>query len=189
MGLSFLRYGEYVQSRKTAFRLAKKKVEEVADETGERCQFLTEEHGRGVYVHISSGRHAVETDSRVGEQVYLHSTSIGWAILANLPRQRVDEIIDQWGLPALTENTVTDRARLLERIARVREEGVAYNRGENVEGLWSVGVPVIGPDGGVVGALSVSGPSHRMKGERFAEELPTLLLGAANELELNLKYS
>ncbi|SDR07080.1 hypothetical protein SAMN05216278_3461 [Halopelagius longus] len=41
----------------------------------------------------------------------------------------------------------------------------------------------------VGGGMSVSGPSHRLKGEWFEEELPDFLLGAANELELNIEYS
>ncbi|WP_416841489.1 IclR family transcriptional regulator [Haloferax sp. DFSO52] len=189
LGLSFLNYGEYVQNRKQVYRLAKNKVREVAEETDERCQFLVEEYGKAVYVHVSTGRRAVQTDSQVGERVYLHSTSIGWAILANLPEQRVNDIIDQWGLPKFTENTVTDREELFEGLAEVRETGVAFNKEENVEGLRSVGVPVMGADGEVVGALSVSAPTHRMKGKRYTEEIPNLLLGTANELELNLKYA
>jgi IclR family acetate operon transcriptional repressor len=37
--------------------------------------------------------------------------------------------------------------------------------------------------------LSVSGPIHRLKGEWFEKEIPDLLLGTANELELNIRYS
>jgi DNA-binding IclR family transcriptional regulator len=40
-----------------------------------------------------------------------------------------------------------------------------------------------------MGALSVSGPAHRMKGEWFESEIPDLLLGSTNELELNLEYA
>lgn len=188
LGLRFLDHGEYVRNRKRSHRLAREKVEELATQTKERCQYVVEEHGRGIYVHVVSGQHAVETDSRVGTHLHLHSTSVGWAILAHLPEERVHEILDQWGMPALTENTITDREKLFTKLEQVREENIAYNRGGNVKGLWSVGTPVIGPDDGIVGALSISGPSNRLKGNRFTEELPNLLLGSANELELKLKY-
>lgn len=39
----------------------------------------------------------------------------------------------------------------------------------------------------VVGALRVSGPTHRFRGEWFEEELPDMLLGVANELELEIR--
>lgn len=47
---------------------------------------------------------------------------------------------------------------------------------------------MIGPDGEVIGGLSVSGPINRMDSEWFDEELPKLLLGATDELELNITY-
>ncbi|WP_332900161.1 MULTISPECIES: IclR family transcriptional regulator [unclassified Haladaptatus] len=189
IGLSFLNFGEYVRNRKEAYRLAKPKVEELAQETNERCQYVVEEHGQGVYVHVATGPHAVETNSRIGSRLFLHSTSVGKAILAHLPAARVDEVLDQWGLPQLTEDTVVTKSELLAELETVRETGVAYNREGNVKGLRSVGTPVFGPEGTVVGALSVSGPTHRMKGDRYEREIPDLLLGAANELELKLKYS
>lgn len=189
IGLGFVDIGEYARNRKEAYKLAKPKVEELADETNERCQFVVEEHGRGVYIYVETGSHAVETNSRVGKRLHLHSTSVGKAILAHLPTSRVDEIVEETGLPKQTENTITNCDELEEELERVRERGVAYNREGNIEGLRSVGAPVLGPNGHVIGALSVSGPTHRMKGERYEETMPDLLLGAANELELNLKYS
>lgn len=189
VGLGFLTVGEYARDRKDAYQLAKPKVEELAEETNERCQFVVEEHGWGVYLHVETGEHAVETDSRVGKRLHLHSTSVGKSILAHLPEHRIEEIIEERGLPKQTPNTITSREALFEELASIRERGVAYNREGNTEGLRSVGVPVLGPDGHVIGALSVSGPTHRMKGKKYEERLPDLLRGAANELELNLEYS
>lgn len=189
IGLGFLDIAEYAHNRKKAYQLAKPKVQELAEETDERCQFVVEEHGRGVYVHVETGSHAVETNSRIGKRLYLHSTSVGKAILAHLPDQRVDEIIDEWGLPKQTENTITRREDLEEELEQIREKGVAYNREGNIKGLRSVGTPVLGPSGQIIGSLSISGPTHRMKGEKYEETMPDLLLGAANELELNLEYS
>lgn len=189
VGLGFLDIGEYVRNRKKAYQLAESKVQELAEETDERCQFVVEEHGRGVYVHVETGSHAVETNSRIGKKLYLHSTSVGKAILAHLPDQRVDEIVDEWGLPKQTENTITTREELEAELEQIRERGVAYNREGNIKGLRSVGTPVLGPSNQIIGALSISGPTHRMKGTKYEETMPDLLLGAANELELNLEYS
>jgi DNA-binding IclR family transcriptional regulator len=71
----------------------------------------------------------------------------------------------------------------------VRERGYAFNREESIEGLNSVAVAVTHPTGQPLGALCVTGPSHRLKGKLLEKELPDKLLGAANELELNIKYS
>ena len=189
VSLRFLELGTYAQTRKRGYRMAKEKVEELAAETDERAQFLVEEHGRAVYVYRETGCHAVKTDPGIGKQIPLHTTSAGKAILAHLPRHRVEEIFDGDRLSALTAHTKTDPDALFEEFEDIRARGYSVNDQENIEGLRAIGVPVKGADGSVLGALSISGPTHRMKGDWFEEELPNLLLGTSNELELNIAHS
>lgn len=189
IGTRFLQFGEYSRTRKDEYGMAAQKVTELAEETEERSQFVIEERGRGVFLYRESGAHAVETGSGTGKRMYLHSTSAGKAILAHLPDGTVDEILDRWGLPAVTPATITDEAELRDELADIRDRGFALNREENIEGLHAVGVPVQPQDGTVIGALSISGPTHRLKGDYLLEDLPDLLLGTANELELNIAYS
>jgi DNA-binding IclR family transcriptional regulator len=188
LGLRFVGVGEHARTGRQAYRFAEPLVEQLAAETDERAQFIAAEHGRGVFVHRATGDHAVETDTRVGKRVYLHSTGAGKAILAQFPPDRVDAVVERHGLPQRTPNTITDGAALREELATIRERGVAFNDEEGTVGLRSVAAPVTA-EGGVVGALSVSGPSHRLKGELFREELPDTILGSANELELRLTYA
>lgn len=190
VSLQFLNLGGYAATRRRGYKLAREKVRQLADTTRERAQFIVEENGLAYFVfsdHASSK--AVETDVRPGLRAYLHTIAAGKAILASLPRVRVEEIVEQHGLPAETDATITELDELFDALERVRERGYAYNRNERVGGQWAIGVPVIGRDQETVGALSVSGPEQRIKGKPFEEELPSLLLGVANELELNLAYS
>ncbi len=189
LGLAFLDLGEYVRTRKRAYTLSEPLVEELAAETGERAQFFAEEHGRAIYIHTKQGEHAVKADRRVGKQRYLHSSAGGKAILAHLPEARIEEVIDRWGLPQETDNTHADRESLFADLAEIHERGYSMNKAESISGLWSIGVPVMGPDGMPVGSFSISGPRHRMKAEQFHDETVDLLLGTANELELNIQYS
>ena len=45
------------------------------------------------------------------------------------------------------------------------------------------------PDDEVLGAISVAAPTTRLAGERSAEEVPELVLQAANVVEINVTYS
>lgn len=184
--LRFLEFGQYARTRNPGYEMAKSKIEELANRTEERAQFLVEEHGKGVYVYRSIGSKAVLKDPGIGKRIYLNTMAAGKAILAQYPRERVEEIIDRHGLPAATENTITDEDVFFDELADVRERGFSFNKQESVKGLRAVGVPVTGPGGDVLGALSVSGPTHRMQGSWFEEELPNLMLGMANEIELSL---
>jgi DNA-binding IclR family transcriptional regulator len=110
-------------------------------------------------------------------------------MLAAMPTEKVSRIIEQTHFVEVTDETITDVEELQQELAEIRERGYAFNREENLDGLHAVGVPVKDPNCGVIGGLSVSGPSHRLTGDLFEDELPTLLLGAANELELNIAHS
>lgn len=188
LSFRFLSLGEHVRNRKPVYRMAKPRVELVAEETGERAQFTVAEHGYVVYIHVALGEHAVKTDSRLGKPVPMNAVSAGKALLSELPEERVREIIDRRGLPSLTPNTITDEDELLEELERTRQRGYALNDEESTPGLRALSVPVKDADGTVLGALGVSGPTHRFKNERFREELPDLLLGVVNEFELDIQY-
>ena len=189
IGFRFLEFGEYVRERKEAYRLAKTTVSDLARQTGERAQFVVLEKDKGVYVHIDVGEHAVRTGLSVGRQIDLHSTAAGKVILAHLPDERVAEIIEGGGLAPKTEATITDVDELYDQLEETRTRGYAFNREENIKGLCAAAGPVTDRDGVLIGVLSVSGPSNRMKGDWFRHEIPDLILGSANELELRIAYA
>ncbi len=189
LSLRFLDHGDYVRNRKQAYRVAASYTQQLAEETDCRAVFAVEENGRGVYIHTSSGRHAVWKYSTVGKQFYLHQTASGKAILSQYSRSKVTEIIDQWGLPTATENTITDDETLFDQFGTIRERGIAFNYEEQLDGVKAVGVPVNGPKDRVIGAFSVASPANRLTDNRFEEDIPNTLLGIANEFELELTMS
>lgn len=189
LSLRFFDMGRYVQSRKQVYELAGPKVEKLADETGELVQFAVAENGRAVYVHRSAGRQAVATDADDSRRVHLHSTAAGKCVLAFMPREEVESIIEETGLPARTAATITDPDTLLKELSQIRKQGFGVIDGERIKGLRAVGAPIFGHDGNLLGAISVAGPDHRLRGELFREELPDMLTGVANELNVNLTYA
>ena len=190
LGFRFLDLGEYVKYRKPAYSAVEPKIEELAERTDKRVQFITSEHGYAIYVRIAEGQHAVSTGSQLGRRrLMLHASAAGKAILAHLPEEDVEEILDRRGLPAHNENTITDRDELAEELEAVRERGFAFNYEEHIKGLRAVAAPVLSADGEVEGSVSVAGAARRMQGEWFESELPELLLGVVNEIELDLAYA
>lgn len=188
VGLRFLELGQRARSRRKGYELAREKVREIANQTGERAQYLVEEHGQAVYLHRYRGEHAVLTDPGIGSRIPLHATAAGKAILSFMDESKRFDIIEHTSFDPITPHTITGPDELRRELQTIRDRGYSFNRQENLVGLHAVGVPVTNADG-VLGALSVSGPTHRLKGERFEKTLPNLLLGAANELELNIAHS
>ncbi|MFC7222484.1 IclR family transcriptional regulator [Halalkalicoccus sp. GCM10025322] len=188
VGLRFLQLGEYARDRRQIATIAPPEIDKLAEETREMANLLVEEHGRGVFLYRAKGADAVHMDTHAGKRVHLHTTGFGKAILAHLPEERVDRILDRHGLPAVTPSTITDRERLLAELETVRERGYAYDDEERLEGLRCVAAPIV-VDGDVLGAVSVSGPRSRIRDEYYREELPSLVMSTANVIEINSTYA
>lgn len=152
------------------------------------ANLLVEEHGRGVFLYRAKGADAVHMDTHAGKRVPLHTTGFGKSILAHLPAKRVETILDRHGLPSVTSGTITDRAALYEELETVRERGYAYDDEERLEGLRCVAAPIVVNET-VLGAVSVSGPKSRMQRDWYTDELPSLVMSAANVIEINSTYA
>lgn len=189
LGLKFLDYGGYLRNELAVYETAGPEIRHLADETGELANLLVEERGQGVYIYREKGKQAVNLDTYAGLRVPLHSTALGKAVLAHLPEERVDAIVDEYGLPAETEDTIADRDELEEELAAVRERGYATDDEERLKGLRCVAAPILVADGTVLGAISVSAPTSRMRGDRFTSEIPEKVMSAANVVELNVEHS
>jgi len=186
LGLRFSNLGTYARNRKPAYRRARRLTDRLAEETGLDSDFIVEEHGRGVYLETEVDTEDPNILPHVGDRIYLHSAAAGKAILAEYPTEHVETIVDYWGTPRQTENTITDSDELFEALERVRERGYAFNRGENDRGVRAVGAAVRGSGGTIIGSASVSGPNYRMRGDWFERELPNTLLEEVEQFEEGL---
>jgi len=185
----FLTLGEFIRHESVMYRYGRKQVEQLSEDTGEYAHLTVEHNGLGVNVFKTRGRVALGEEfqnERLQKPDFLHYSATGKSILAHLPEERVDAIIDEHGLPERTEQRITDSDALYEELETVREQGYARNDGEEVRGIRAVGAPILTEDRTVLGAVSVSGPESRLEGERFESQLPSTVMSAANVIEINL---
>ena len=197
VGLKFLNLGEYARMRWPQIEQITEYVSVLTERTDEECDFVTEDHGRIITIAESYHKWAKYADddrsvsskqyrARIGAYYHMHSTASGLAILAEYPDERVAEIVEQWGLPARTDHTITDRKMLFDELARIRDQGYAVDDQGYAEGMRSVGKAVKTPDGSISGALSVSGPTYRIDGSVLEREIPNALLDCVEGLESRL---
>lgn len=189
LSLQFLQIAEEVKNQIADHKIVKEEVMRLAEETGEVVHFGAEEQGHVVYLSKARGDIAVETASRIGSRMPMHSTSLGKAILSKLPPEKRDRIIDQCEFSEQTQKTITDAEALREDLAEIRQRGYSIDDEENILGVRCIGMAVSAPDADVMGALSISGPSKRMTDERMENELSEQIAQAANVIEVNSRYS
>ncbi|MBP2252483.1 IclR family transcriptional regulator [Halarchaeum nitratireducens] len=192
IAFKFFVIGEYARHRSPLYRYGKPEVDELAEETGQYTHIVTEENGFGINLYQVKGETSISDDyqsEKPQHRDHLHYTASGKAILAYLPRDRVEEIVESHGLPARTDNTITNPDDLFAELEAIRERGYAYNDGEEIEGFRAIGAPIRNPKGEVLGSLSVSGPASFMRDERFHEDLPERITRAVNVIEVSLNMN
>lgn len=188
LSLRYLELGETVKNRLQIYDVVSEELDDLAAECGELAQFAMEEHGKAVYIYKASGNNAVQTASSAGRREYMHCISLGKAMMAHMNQERVESIIDRHGLPKFTENTITSREALFDELETIEGRGYAFDREEKIMGLRCVAAPVT-TNGEIVGAISISGPASRFEGERYEEDLPSMITRSANVIEINSQFS
>jgi IclR family transcriptional regulator, acetate operon repressor len=185
LGMKLLKFGEAAKNRDDAFPVIRDGVDVLAERVEEGVDYSVLENDRiiSVYDTITNEN---DPNFSPGREYLVHSTGAGKAILAELSDERVLEIIDATGLPALTDETITSRERLLKSLEGVRERGYAINDEEYQEGLRAIATVVTDPNGGVCGAIGIGGPTYRIRGDVFREDLPSELLRTVSEVEERL---
>lgn len=115
-----------------------------------------------LYIDIIESPHDLRMAARIGARDLLHATALGRAIVAFLPEHEQARLLEG-PLEARTPRTIVDPARLRAMLDDVRTGGISAEEGENETAASCFGVPVFGPEGKVVAAISLSGPSGRME--------------------------
>jgi len=189
LSLRLLEFGGRVRNQHSLYTSARQEIERLAEKTGESANLVVEQHGRGVYLLCERAENAVDLNLYPGLHRPLHCTASGKAILAHLPDERVDEIIDRHGLSASTERSITDRTQLEDRLDEIRDRGFAVDREEHISGVHCLGAPIMDGTGTVLGSVSVSVPNSRVDDEQLVDEIHPVVSSATNLIELHIQHS
>lgn len=169
LGLGIFEIGTLVAHRNRILAQARPYLQQLSI-SGDVVAHLAVLDGKDVvYLEKMGGAFAARLPSRVGGRMTATCTGVGKALLAFLPREELVSVLEQ-KLETRTSRSITDPHSLSVELARVRSEGVAYDRGEAVPGLACVATPVL-RQGKVVAAISVSGAAAHLNAASIRHSL------------------
>lgn len=138
-------------------------ADELAATTGETASVGVLDAGQILYIAIARGQQDMGIASAPGTRHPAYCTSLGKAILADLPGEQVLEILRKDPPVRLTPSTLTNVAALQRDLALTRRRGFSVDNEERTPGVVCIGAAVRDHKGDPVGALSISGPAERMR--------------------------
>ncbi len=161
--------------------VAAEALDRLASESGETVNLGVPSAGAVEQLAQRDSRHYLGSTNWVGRRVPPHGSALGKVFLAH-------------GVIALPDGTLEplapstlDRGALLRDLDQVRARGFATAVDELEPGLWAVAAPVYDADGSVVGALSIAGPTLRLR-EGLLDELGALTRREASRVSVLLGY-
>ncbi|QDL93791.1 IclR family transcriptional regulator (plasmid) [Paroceanicella profunda] len=161
LGLRLLKFASRAWAENAFRAVAEPYLRRLHDATGETVHLAVLSGDSMVYLDKVESRKAVRMHSQIGNTAPLHCTGVGKAALSTLDAEEVAAVVARLDFERFTGNTHTGPGPLLEELARVRAEGVAFDREEHGPGIRCVAAPIPSSGRSRAAGLSVTGPIFR----------------------------
>ncbi|MFC1886170.1 IclR family transcriptional regulator [Thermodesulfobacteriota bacterium] len=151
-------------------------LRELNKETGETVNLAVLEDDEIVYIERVQTAHMLRTNVRPGARRPLVCTSIGKAILAFLPDEEREDILNRVSFVKYTSTTILRKDQLEIELKNIREKGCAENYGEMTADVFGMAVPLLAGGGRAVAGINIVIPMTRVSKEKiYREYLPSLI--------------
>jgi len=187
LGLKCLQLGQTCVQQMGFLLQAKSTLAELT-KVAKESSFVAIRKGTAIVpLDFVEARSAVRVVSLLGTTLPLHCTAPGKIHLAFDSEESLSQSLPD-KLDRYTDKTVVDRRLLMDQVKEVGELGYAVEQGEFMEEVISVAVPIHDYTRTLVGSLAVTGPAHRLTGEKVQKEVVPLILKGGSELSKRLGY-
>jgi IclR family pca regulon transcriptional regulator len=134
------------------------------------------------------GQREIDLDLHVGARLPAYCTAMGKAILAFVPAERLEELIEQIEFVPRGPNTLTDPAAFRAELARIRVSGIAVNDEELAYGLRSIAAPIYSHSGEVAAALNLAVQRTMVSMDELVARFGPAVTRAAHEISLSMGH-
>ncbi|MGH3664505.1 MAG: IclR family transcriptional regulator [Egibacteraceae bacterium] len=130
------------------------------------------------YVELLESQLELKAKPVTGRPYPLYSGAPGHALLAFLPDEEIQRLLDATPFTHYTDNTPVTREQVWEAVHAVRKDGVALAFEETILGLNTVAAPVRSYRQSGAAAISISGPVSRFRRSEMERLTPKLARAA-----------
>jgi len=158
-------------------------VDSLVASVGHTASLVVYEDGvaASVYRELPSGE--VDAPGSLGDSLPLFATAAGKAILAHLPEDERQSVVESEPLTEYTDETTADPTALQTELQAVREERTALELSEYNDGVNGIASPVLDDAGHPLGAVYVTGSADELPETRLEARLSGLVVSASRSVE------
>ncbi len=142
-------------------------MRKLRDECGETVTLSVFYGNEGVVIEQIASTLAVKVTVRIGHHFPLHTAAPGKAVMAFLPDEERKRLLKSIKYTVFNEKTITGARQMEKELEDVRKDGIAFDRGEELEEIRCVAAPVFDRRNYPVAAICVSGPFSRLNSKNL----------------------
>jgi len=187
LGIRCLELGQTFIHQRGMLKQANPVLQELAEKTGETSYVSIMRGNEVVYLDSVEPKTTVRVVSRLGFHMPTHATAAGKVLVAFESEEDLRKRFSG-ELKSYTKNTFRTVEELFRDLEAVREKGYATDLEEFEEGLRCVASPIRDYTRKVIGALSVSGPAHRLSDEKIQTIFGAEVVRLGKELSIRLGF-
>ncbi|GGG22832.1 IclR family transcriptional regulator [Paenibacillus abyssi] len=187
LGMKLVEKGQLLLQGIDIRGLARPHLQALSAATGQTAHLVVLEGSEGIYIDKVEGAKAAIRYSRIGRRVSLHSSAVGKVLAAFRSEQERSRLLMDYRFEKRTGHTIDSLGLFLTELARVRQEGIAYDREENEPGVRCVASPIYDYSGQVIAAMSISTMVSQVD-EAELQRLAQLLRSETGSISRELGY-
>src|SRR6185312_4745360 len=166
LGVKLVEVSHRAVSGRNLIQIVRPYMSELRSQFDETVNLAVLRNNEIVYVEILESRQSFRMVSDVGARVPLHATALGKVIGAFLPPSTVRAILSNSNMEPFTSRPITSAERFERALQQVRKRGYGVDNEEVETGSFCIAAPILNSDRQAIAAVSIAGPTHRMKPQR-----------------------
>lgn len=188
LGARVLKLGFTYLASQDMVDLARPQLEALRDKTNCSAHFGILDGADVVYLLRAADRNAVTSQVNVGTRLPAYATSLGRAILAEMPAVDVRARFASVAFRQFTKQSPAHTEDLLRLLQQDHARGFAISRSAFESGIASVAAPVFDSHGVVVAAVNIATPESSPSAKLLEGKLKDAVLEAARTISLWLGH-
>jgi len=178
LGYRLFIWGTLVPEISNLQHISKPFIRDLFHATNESVILTIYDNHEIVCIDKLESNHAVRLTLSVGMRRMAHAGASSKILMAYLPEDEIQAIIEKKGLIKLSANTIIDPGELKAELARIRQNGYAFSVEETDSGAWGVATPILDNGEQVVAGIGIAGPKSRLSNTLQAKYVDLCLLAS-----------
>jgi len=184
-GTRFYILGNMAGKRSKLIQTAHAYLERINEKTKLSAFLGLRSDRQAILIDKVDSAYGIKLSSEIGMQMPVLAGAGIKAMLSQLSEEELDEILARTELKRYTPNSIIDKATYRAEIYEVREQGIAYDREEYIEGMVAFAIPIKANSRDLQPAIWAVGLTRQVP-DSSVPELTQLLKGISEEINYRL---